>query len=256
MKIYVVTGMPGVFQGALETGIVGIAVKKGLLAVTLVDLRDFTKDVHRTIDDSPYGGGPGMIMKPEPVYRAIARVRRLDAKAGGRGFLLSPQGRAYRQADAMELAGSDGFTLVCGRYKDVDERVRAGLGLEEISIGDYVLSGGELAACVLVDSVARLLPGAVGDADSTESDSIHSGVLDCPHYTRPEEWKGRRVPEVLLSGHHAAIKRWRRKESLRKTALKRPDLLDGLELKKEDIKLLTEVGREEKIDVSRWIGGS
>ena len=252
MKIYVVTGMPGVFAGTLDTGIVGIAIKKGLLDVTLVDLRDFTTDAHRTIDDYPYGGGPGMIMKPDPVFKAMAWVRERDRAAGGRGFLLSPQGKQYKQADAVELAGSDGFTLVCGRYKGVDERVRSGLGLEELSIGDYVLSGGELAACVIVDSIARLLPGAVGDKDSAESDSIHSGVLDCPYYTRPEEWEGHGVPEVLISGHHAHIDRWRRKESLRKTALKRPDLLDVLKLGKEDIKLLKEIEKEDGIDVSRW----
>jgi tRNA (guanine37-N1)-methyltransferase len=256
MKIYVVTGMPGVFQGTLETGIVSIAIKKGLLDVTLVDLRDFTTDVHRTIDDSPYGGGPGMIMKPEPAFKAMDWVREQDPVAGGKGYLLSPQGKRYKQADALELSGSEGLTLVCGRYKGVDERVRIGLGLEELSIGDYVLSGGELAACVVVDSIARLLPGAVGDLDSAESDSIHSGVLDCPYYTRPERWEGHDVPEVLLSGHHAAINRWRRKESLRKTALKRPDLLDELELEKEDKKLLKEVGSEEGMDVSRWAGGS
>jgi tRNA (guanine37-N1)-methyltransferase len=256
MKIYVVTGMPGVFDGTLETGIVSIAIKKGLLDVTLVDLRDFTTDAHRTIDDYPYGGGPGMIMKPEPAFKAMAWVREQDPAAGARSFLLSPQGKPYRQADAVELAGTDGFTLVCGRYKGVDERIRIGLGLEELSIGDYVLSGGELAACVVVDSVARLLPGAVGDLDSAESDSIHSGVLDCPYYTRPEQWEGHAVPEVLLSGHHAQIERWRRKESLRKTALVRPDLLDSLELEKEDIELLVEIGKEEGIDVSRWVGES
>lgn len=256
MKIYVVTGLPGVFRGTLETGIVGIAIKKGLLDVALVDLREFTTDVHRTIDDYPYGGGPGMIMKPEPLFKALASVRERNEGAGRRAFLLSPQGRLYKQNDALELAGSGGFTLVCGRYKGLDERVREGLDLEEISIGDYVLSGGELAACVIVDSVARLLPGAVGDAESAESDSIQSGILDCPHYTRPEEWEGMRVPDVLLSGNHAAIRRWRRKESLRTTALKRPDLLDGQALESEDIEFLKEIGREEGLDVSRWTGGS
>lgn len=253
MKIYVVTGLPGVFQGTLETGIVGIAIKKELLEVVLIDLRDFTTDSHRTIDDYPYGGGPGMVMKPDPLFKAFRWIKDQHPEAGGRGFLLSPQGKPYKQDQAIELAGRGGFTLVCGRYKGVDERVRLGLGLEEISIGDYVLSGGELAACVVIDSVARLLPGAVGDADSAESDSIHSGVLDCPHYTRPEEWEGMRVPEVLLSGHHAAIKRWRRKESLRTTALKRPDLLDNLTVEGEDIELLKEVASEEGFDVSRWV---
>ncbi len=256
MKIYVVTGLPGVFQGTLDTGIVAIASRKGLLEVVLVDLRDFTTDAHRTIDDYPYGGGPGMIIKPDPLFKAVAWIRDRDEQAGRRGFLLSPQGKPYKQEHALELAGRDGFTLVCGRYKGVDERARIGLGLEEISIGDYVLSGGELAACVVIDSVARLLPGAVGDADSAESDSIQSGVLDCPYYTRPEEWEGMRVPDVLLSGNHAAIRRWRRKESLRTTVLKRPDLLDSTSLAGEDLKLLDEIGREEGLDVSRWVGGS
>ncbi len=256
MKIYVVTGLPHVFEGTLDSGIVGIALKKGLLDVVLVDLRDFTTDTHRTIDDSPYGGGPGMIMKPEPVFKAMAWIAERDDRAGRRGYLLSPQGRLYKQEHALDLSRSGGFTLVCGRYKGVDERVRLGLGLEEISIGDYVLSGGELAACVIVDSVARLLPGAVGDAESAESDSIHSGLLDCPHYTRPEEWKGMKVPEVLLGGNHAAIRRWRRKECLRTTVLKRPDLLAAKTLEAEDVDLLEEVGREENIDVSRWVDGS
>jgi len=253
VKIYVVTGLPGVFEGTLETGIVSIAIKKGLLEVVLVDLRDFTTDSHRTIDDYPYGGGPGMVLKPEPIFRAVGWVRERDPEAGRRAFLLSPQGKPYTQDRAVSLASTDGFTLVCGRYKGVDERVRIGLALEEISIGDFVLSGGELAACVIVDSVARLLPGAVGDLDSTESDSIHSGMLDCPQYTRPEEWSGMRVPEVLLSGHHEAVRRWRRKESLRTTLLKRPDLLDSLRVRGEDADLLKEVGREESIDVSRWL---
>jgi tRNA (guanine37-N1)-methyltransferase len=253
MKVFILTGLPGVFDGPLESGIVGIAVKKGLLEVTLVDLRDFTTDNHRSIDDSPYGGGPGMVMKPEPIFKAMKWVREKDKTAGGKGYLLSPQGAPFTQRHALELADSEGFTLVCGRYKDVDERVRVGLGLEEISIGDYVLSGGELAACVMVDSIARLLPGAVSDAESAHTDSIHSGVIDCPYYTRPEEWEGMGIPEVLLSGHHAEIKRWRRKESLRRTALKRPDLLDKLELEADDRKLLEEIGTEEDIDISRWI---
>jgi tRNA (guanine37-N1)-methyltransferase len=252
MKIFIITGLPGVFQGTIESGIVGIAVKKKLLEVKLVDLRDFTTDSHRTIDDYPYGGGPGMVMKPDPIFKAVAWVRDQDRVSGGRGYLLSPQGMPFTQARALELADSEGFALVCGRYKDVDERVRTGLGLEEISIGDYVLSGGELAACVIVDCVARLLPGAVGDAESARTDSIHSGLLDCPYYTRPEIWEGMGVPDVLLSGHHAAVKTWRRKESLRRTALRRPDLLDGLELGKEDRKLLEEIAEEEGIDISRW----
>jgi len=253
MRVFLVTGLPGVFEGFLDSGIVGIAVKKGLLDVNLVDLRDFTTDSHRSIDDYPYGGGPGMVMKPDPIFKAMKWVRETDESAGDRGFLLSPQGVPFTQAHALGLADTEGFTLVCGRYKDVDERVRQGLGLEEISIGDYVLSGGEPAACVIVDCVARLLPGAVGDAESARTDSIHSGLLDCPYYTRPEEWEGMGVPELLLSGHHAAIERWRRKESLRKTALKRPDLLDKLELETKDRELLEEIAGEEDIDISRWI---
>jgi len=210
-----------------------------------VGVRDFTTDRYGTTDDYPYGGGAGMVMKPEPIVRAFADVR---ARAGQapRALVTSPQGRRFTQAWARELSQEPHVAVVCGRYKGIDERVIGLLGAEEISIGDFVLSGGEPAALVVLDAIARLLPGVLGDAESAEADSFSEPLLDAPVYTRPEEFEGRSVPEALLSGHHEQIRVWRRREALRRTLARRPDLLRGRPLSDEDQRLLREIEKEER----------
>jgi tRNA (guanine37-N1)-methyltransferase len=239
MKISILTIFPDFFGPAFDEGMIRAAREKGVLDLAVVGLRDFTDDAHRTTDDYPFGGGAGMIMKIEPIDRALQSLAvgvPGERPASTRVALLSPQGEAYRQERAIQLARLEHLVLICGRYKGVDERVRERLVDEEISLGDFVLSGGEPAALCVVDSVARLLPGVVGSFDSVESDSFHSGLLDCTYYTRPAEYRGWTVPDVLLSGHHAAIARHRREESLRRTLERRPDLLASADLTPEERK--------------------
>jgi tRNA (guanine37-N1)-methyltransferase len=229
VKITILTIFPGFFAPALEEGMIRAAREKGRLEVEVVYLRDFTDDTHRTTDDYPFGGGAGMIMKIEPIHRALQSMGlgdRATRPAGTRVVLLSPQGASLTQQRAIELTAIEHLVLICGRYKGVDERVAEHLIDAELSIGDFVLSGGEPAALCVVDAVARLLPDVVGAFDSVESDSFHSGALDAPYYTRPADYLGWKVPDVLLSGNHAAIARWRREESLRRTRERRPDLLE------------------------------
>ena len=239
MHIELVTLFPEMFAAVTGHGITGRAVKAGLLAVESINPRDFAEDVHRTVDDRPYGGGPGMVMQVAPLRRAIAGARE-RAPAGSTVIHLSPQGRRLDQAGLVELAARPGLIMVCGRYEGIDERVLERDIDEEWSIGDYVLSGGELAAMVIIDGLTRLLPGALGHEDSAEQDSFSAGLLEGPHYTRPEEIDGQAVPAVLLSGDHAAIARWRLKQALGRTWARRPDLLAGLELDAEQRKLLDE----------------
>lgn len=243
MRIDIVTIFPEAFT-PLGLSIIGRARERGLLAVHVHDLRDFTSDRHRQVDDTPYGGGPGMVMQPEPFFAAIDAIRR-ETTSDPRILLPSPQGRTLTQALVKELSLIPHLAILCGHYEGIDERVREGLGAEEISVGDYVLSGGELPAMVIVDALARLLPGVVGDAQSVEAESFSEGLLDYPHYTRPPEVRGLRVPEVLLSGHHEAIRRWRRKEQLRRTRERRSDLLRQAALSEEDRRLLEDVDVEE-----------
>jgi tRNA (guanine37-N1)-methyltransferase len=224
MKIEVVTLFPRMIAGALEFGIVGRALERGLLSVGTEDPRAHTSDVHRTVDDRPYGGGPGMVMKPEPVMAAI-RAAQVRLPAGSPRVYLSAQGERFGHAQALELAQLPGLLLVAGRYEGLDERV-VELGIDrELAVGDYVLSGGELPALTVIDAVARLLPGALGDERSSGEDSFADGLLDWPHYTRPEVFEGRAVPAVLLSGDHAVIRRWRAARALERTAQRRPELL-------------------------------
>ena len=245
MWIEVVTLFPDMIREALQHGIVGRAQQRGLLSVGTEDPRVHTKDVHHTVDDRPYGGGPGMVMKPEPLGSAIAAARaRLPAQS--LVVALSAQGEPLRQSRLPTLLAAPGLVLVAGRYEGFDERV---LEIEidlELSIGDYVLSGGELPALVLIDALARLLPGALGDERSAQQESFSAGLLDWPHYTRPEEFAGRRVPPVLLSGDHAAIERWRLKQALGRTKLRRPDLLAGVELDTQRAALLQEFLTEQE----------
>lgn len=245
MRFDIVTIFPAAVQHALGMGIVGRAIERHLLDVVVHDLRDYTTDRHRVVDDVPYGGGPGMVLKPEPLFRAIESM----AAADGRKptvVLTSPQGTLLTQAVVDRLSRQTRIAIVCGRYEGVDERVRA-LVDEEISIGDYVLSGGELPALVMIDAVARLVPGVVGDEQSVAEDSFGRGLLDFPHYTRPAavtvgaSGETLRVPEVLLSGNHAEIRRWRRREALARTLERRPDLLEHAVLDDEELKLLREL---------------
>jgi tRNA (guanine37-N1)-methyltransferase len=239
MKIEVVTLFPEMITGALRYGILGRALERGLLTVGTEDPRAHTSDVHRTVDDRPYGGGPGMVLKPEPMLAAI-RAAQARLPEGSPRVCLSAQGEPLSQAMAQELSGLSGLLLVAGRYEGLDERVIE-LGVDrEISIGDYVLSGGELPALTVIDAVARLLPGALGDERSSGEDSFSQGLLDWPHYTRPEVFEGRAVPAVLLSGNHADIGRWRLQQALARTWLRRPDLIARHGLTPEAQRLLSE----------------
>lgn len=247
LQIDVITLFPSMFEAVAGHGITGRALEQGRYGLQCWNPRDFTSDNYRTVDDRPYGGGPGMVMLAEPLEKAIAAARQRQAAVGvarPRVIYLSPQGRLLKHALVMELAAEAGLVLLAGRYEGVDERLLKREADDEISIGDYVLSGGELPAMVLIDSVVRQLPGVLGDADSAAQDSFVNGLLDCPHYTRPEVYRGERVPEVLLSGNHAQIGRWRLKQALGRTARRRPDLLAARALSEEERKLLEQFEQE------------
>jgi tRNA (guanine37-N1)-methyltransferase len=277
MKFDILTIFPDFFQGPLDYGIVRRAREAGLIEIGIHDLREFTHDRHRTVDDRPFGGGEGMVLKPEPIFECLesltvaSRSERLSPDARETVVLLSPQGQMFTQAVAQELVGRDRVVMICGRYEGVDERVGEYLADREISVGDFVLSGGELGAAIIVDTVSRLVPGALGNAASAQQESFtrgatgfhigqqranvghptengppsstcgSGGLLDYPHYTRPADFRGLPVPEVLMNGNHDEIRRWRRRRALEKTLLNRPDLLLGAELSKEDRKLLAEI---------------
>ena len=233
MRFDIVTIFPRMVEAGLAEGVVGRARDRGLLDIAVHNLRDFTTDRHQVVDDVPFGGGPGMVMKPEPFFAAMEAI---VARRGTPGavVLLTPAGRRLTQADARRLAGLGHVVALCGRYEGIDERVRERWATDEVSIGDYVLSGGELPALVLVDAVSRLVPGVVGDDQSVAEDSFGRGLLDCPHYTRPAEFAGMAVPAVLTSGHHGEIRRWRRQQALRRTLERRPDLLETAALDDEE----------------------
>ena len=234
------------FTGPFDEGIIARARKSGVLDIRAHDIRDQAHDRHRTVDDYTFGGGPGMLMKPGPIFEAVETVRASAGLDDGVPVvLMSPQGRRLTQPIVEELSRNDDLVLICGRYEGVDERVRQHLATDEISIGDYVLGGGELAAMVLIEAVSRLVAGVVGSMESTEDDSYTTGLLQHPLYTRPAEYRGMAVPDVLLSGDHAEIARWRRRESLRRTLQRRPDLLDTADLSDEDRKLLDQLGAQE-----------
>jgi tRNA (guanine37-N1)-methyltransferase len=249
VRFDLVTIFPRLCEGPLGEGIVRRAIDRGLVDVRVHDLRAYTTDRHRSVDDVSYGGGPGMVFKPEPLFRAVDAIRgdgEVDAV-----ILTSPQGRRFTQREAERLAGLRRVVVLCGRYEGVDDRVRSALATEELSVGDYVLSGGELPALVIVDAVVRLLPGAVGDEASVEVDSFSRGLLDHPHFTRPAEVRGLRVPDVLLSGNHADIRRWRKRESLARTLAWRPDLLPSAELDDEEREILRALKNERGADDGR-----
>lgn len=236
MKIDLLTLFPDMFTGPFSESMIKLAVEKGLVEIDIHNIRDFAVDRHRTTDDYPYGGGAGMVMKVEPLFSCLeaVRKRRPDSKI----VLTSPRGRLFTQAVARDLAAEEALTIVCGRYEGVDERVSELFVDEEISIGDFVLTGGEPAAIVIVDAVSRLIPGVLGSCESAADDSFSNGLLEYPQYTRPPVFRGREVPPVLLSGNHGEIARWRRRESLKKTLAIRPDLLKGVDLGREDVEYL------------------
>ncbi len=236
MRIDILTLFPDMVKGPLEESILKRAQEKGLVKINVLDIRSFTHDKHRKADDAPYGGGVGMVLKPEPIFEAVESIKTREARI----ILLTPQGKRFDQGMAKELAKKKHLVFICGHYEGVDERIK-GMVTDEISIGDYVLTGGELAALVVIDALVRLIPGVLGKEESILCDSFYSGLLDYPHYTRPEEYRGMRVPEVLLSGDHERIARWRRKEALRRTLKRRPDLLKEIELSGEDKGLLREI---------------
>jgi tRNA (guanine37-N1)-methyltransferase len=224
IRIDILTLFPQVFESPLSCSILKRARDNGLIEIVLTDIRDFSTDNYRKVDDKPYGGGPGMVMMPGPVFDCLEHVRTLIPDSG-RTILLSPQGQKFDQAKAVELSKEKRLILIAGKYEGFDERIRTSLEAEQISIGDYVLNGGELAAMVVIDAVARLLPGALGDEDSAKNDSFSEGLLEYPQYTRPEVFRGMKVPEILLSGDHAKIAEWRKQQSIERTKKSRPDLL-------------------------------
>jgi tRNA (guanine37-N1)-methyltransferase len=253
MRIEVVTLFPPLVEAGLASGVLGRAVTKGQVRIGLENPRSHAEDAHRTVDDRPFGGGPGMVLKAEPLARALAAAKgRLPANAPVIG--LSAQGRLFDQAAARRLSGLPGFALVAGRYEGIDQRVTDALVDEELSIGDYVLSGGEFPALIVIDAVVRLLPGVLGDEASAQEDSFGEGLLDWPHYTRPDVWDGRQVPPVLLGGNHAAIRRWRLMQSLGRTWQQRPDLLARRGLTPDERSLLEEYCRAAGVEPPRGTG--
>jgi tRNA (guanine37-N1)-methyltransferase len=265
MKFEVITIFPDFFRGPFDFGIIRRAKESGLVEINIHDLRAFTKDKHRTVDDRPFGGGEGMVLKPEPIFECIESFCSADAlvrdKSRATVVLLSASGQPFTQSVAAELSQLDRVTIICGRYEGVDERVAEHIADREISVGDFVLSGGELAAAMIVDVVTRLIPGALGNEASSKQESFthgeyvveglpnstcgSGGLLDYPHYTRPAEFRGMQVPELLVNGNHEEIKRWRRREALKKTLRNRPELLDEVELSKDDRKILDQLRSEE-----------
>lgn len=240
MRIDVVTLFPEMFTEAMAAGLLGKAVDKGIIDIEYTNPRDFTEDVHRTVDDAPYGGGPGMVMKCEPVFAAVESLKEKNSLS--RVIALSPRGRRLTQGIVKELAEAADLVLICGRYEGFDERISERLCTDELSIGDYVLSGGEFPAMVIIDALSRMLPGVIGDFESVSSDSFYDGILGAPQYTRPPEFRDMPVPEVLRDGNHAHIEGYRRKEALRVTRARRPDLLE--QCSEEDQALLNEIDKE------------
>src|SRR5262245_23728489 len=248
MRIDIVTIFPEIFQGPFDHGIIRRARKDNLLDIAVHNLRDFTFDKHQVVDDRPFGGREGMVLKPEPLFRGIEFLTSKYPASSRSVALLTPQGELFNQQMAVRLSQLEHLLLICGRYEGIDERVTENLVTDEISIGDYVLSGGEFAAIVVVDAITRLIPNALGCADSTENESFSSGLLDCPVYTRPAVYRDLSVPELLLGGNHQEIARWRRRKALERTLLRRPDLLEHARLTAEDQRLLDEIRRENHKD--------
>ncbi|OWZ84206.1 tRNA (guanosine(37)-N1)-methyltransferase TrmD [Natranaerobius trueperi] len=248
MKIDILTLFPSMFYGVLGSSILKRAISKDHIQVNLIDIRDHSNDKHNKVDDYPYGGGAGMVMKPEPIFNVFDELNKTPGYfRDQKTIFMTPQGKKYSQKKAQELSQLDRITILCGHYEGVDERVRDNLVDEELSIGDFVLTGGELPAMVIMDSVVRLLPGVLGDEASAQADSFNDYLLEHPHYTRPAIFRGTDVPKVLLSGNHAQIDRWRKKESLKRTLTRRPDLLENVKLNDFEKKLLEELKQQDNI---------
>ncbi|MFW6131967.1 MAG: tRNA (guanosine(37)-N1)-methyltransferase TrmD [Candidatus Aminicenantaceae bacterium] len=243
MRFDIITIFPDIFGSFFSRGVINKALEKGLLEIRIHDLRDFTNDKHRQVDDRPFGGGPGMVLKVEPVFNAVKEIKQKETSPV---YLLSPQGKKFDFSFAGKMAQREQIVLICGRYEGVDERVRKNIITDEISIGDYILTGGEIAAIVLIDAVSRFVSQVVGKSESVQCDSFYNGLLDFPHYTRPRDFKGMKVPDVLFSGNHEQIKYWRQKKSLEKTMNMRPDLLEKKEITPEEKKILKEIKKEKK----------
>ncbi len=241
IRIDFVTIFPKMFEPLLAEGVVARGIKQRLLDIRVWDLRDYAGDRHRSTDDEAYGGGPGMVMLGEPVLRCVEAIRASDPAATAHLIMTTPQGRSFTQPIARELAGEHWLVFLCGRYEGFDQRIHDALELDELSIGDFVVSGGELPAMLIADAVSRMIEGVVGNSGSVEEDSFFNGLLDYPHYTRPEELRGMRVPDILMSGHHENIRKWRKEQSLKRTLDRRPDLLEGIELDKESRKILDRI---------------
>ncbi|MEK8132026.1 tRNA (guanosine(37)-N1)-methyltransferase TrmD [Paenibacillus filicis] len=250
MRIDVLTLFPAMFDGVFQSSILGKARDKGLVELNTVNFRDYSNNKHNTVDDYPYGGGGGMVLKAEPIFSAVEDIQPLDADTKPRVVLMCPQGQPFSQKKAEELSAEKHLIFICGHYEGYDERIREHLVTDELSIGDYVLTGGELPAMVVIDSVVRLLPGVLGNETSAVTDSFSTGLLEYPHYTRPAKFREWEVPEVLISGNHAHIDQWRRKQSLYRTWTKRPDLLVGMELTAQDRKWLAEFERDAQVSAS------
>ena len=259
LRVDILTLFPEMFDGAFEASIIGRAQENGFVEIALRNIRDYAPGKHRVTDDTPYGGGGGMIMKPEPIFNAVEAILKIDIPNKGypslrrQGYppiiLLTPQGRLLKQRLAQQLVTEhERLILICGRYEGVDERVRQFLATDEISIGDYVLSGGEFAAMVLVDALVRLIPGVLGDEAATRKDSHSEGLLEHPHYTRPADYRGHGIPEILLSGHHAKLKEWRRQQSLARTLARRPDLLEEVNLSEADKLYLKQLAAKDQAE--------
>ncbi|WP_163876930.1 tRNA (guanosine(37)-N1)-methyltransferase TrmD [Paenibacillus favisporus] len=249
MRVDVLTLFPEMLDGVFRTSILGKAQDKGIISLHTVNFRDYSGNKHGTVDDTPYGGGGGMVLKPEPIFAAVEDLlEKAGHQAKPRVILMCPQGETFSQKKAEELAKEEHLIFVCGHYEGYDERIREHLITDELSIGDYVLTGGELPAAVVIDAVSRLLPGVLGNETSAVTDSFSTGLLEYPHYTRPVEFRGWKVPDMLLSGHHANIEAWRREQALKRTLERRPDLLDEVELTDRDRKTLDKLRRQKDTD--------
>lgn len=250
MRMDVLTLFPEMFEGVFTSSILGKAQEKGIVSLSAINFRQYAGNKHGTVDDTPYGGGGGMVLKPDPIFHAVedllGKAGQGAAHPAPRIILMCPQGETFTQRKAEELAGEEHLIFICGHYEGYDERIRKHLVTDELSIGDYVLTGGELPAMVVIDSIARLLPGVLGNEQSAVTDSFSTGLLEYPHYTRPVEFRGWKVPDILLSGHHANIEDWRRREALRRTWLRRPDLLESIELSPKERQWLAELSVDEE----------